>query len=499
MEWHRQLIKVRATKGGWFAGGVFMMRRVFLVALAAVCCSSAVYAQTSLDVDLIPPDLKAKVDAAAEDVLAKTGVPSASLAIVQHGVIVYTHAYGKAKLDPAVEATPSMRYSIGSISKQFTAAAILLLEQQGKLSIDDPVSKYIPDLTRADEVTIRMLLSHTSGYQDFWPEDYVMPPMLKATTAQHILDVWGKKPLDFDPGAKWQYSNTNYVIAGRIVEQVSGMPLMEFLQQHVFKPLDMRQVWNSDAERLGDTDAEGYVRYALGPLRPAPKEGKGWMFAAGELAMPAYDLAQWDISVMNRSLLDQKSYDEMFAPVNLKSGENSHYALGLFIRNTNGKVAYEHSGEVSGFVSENVVFPADKDAIAVLTNQDASPAAGGIARALAPLVLGSSAAPEAASALAAEKQAREIFAGLQQGKIDRSLFTENCNAYFDTQAIGDFQSSLAPLGEPSSFKQTTDELRGGMTFRIFAVEFAKSPQKLRVTTYTMPDGKLEQYLVIPAS
>jgi D-alanyl-D-alanine carboxypeptidase len=475
-----------------------MMRRGLLLVLV-MFLSTAVYGQSSLDVDQISPELKAKIDAAAEEVLTKTGVPSASVAIVEHGAIVYTHAYGKAKLDPAVEATPAMRYSIGSISKQFTAAAILLLEQQGKLSIDDPVSKYIPDLTRANEVTIRMLLSHTSGYQDFWAEDYVMPPMLEATTAQHILDVWGKKPLDFDPGTKWQYSNTNYVIAGRIVEQVSGMSLMEFLQLHVFRPLDMRAVWNSDAQKLGDTDAEGYVRYALGPLRPAPKEGKGWMFAAGELAMPAYDLAQWDISVMNRSLLDARSYDEMFAPVMLKSGENSHYALGLFVRDTNGKIAYEHSGEVSGFVSDNVVFPQEKASIAVLTNQDASPAAGGIAKALGPLVLGVSGVPEAGSASAAEKQAREIFAGLQQGKIDRSLFTENCNAYFDQQALGDFQSSLAPLGEPFSFKQTADQLRGGMTFRSFAVEFAKSPVKVRVTTYTMPDGKLEQYLVIPFS
>ena len=473
------------------------MRRVLPVFVTFVFCGVAAYAQSSLSVDTIAPELKGKIDAAAEQVLAKTGVPSASVAIVEHGSIVYTHAYGKAKLAPPVEATPAMRYSIGSISKQFTAAAILILQQEGKLSISDPVSKYLPDLTRANEVTIKMLLSHTSGYQDYWPEDYVMPPMLKATTAQQILDVWGKKPLDFDPGTKWQYSNTNYVIAGRIVEMVSGMPLMEFLQLHIFKPLDMEAVWNSDTQKLGDTDAEGYVRYALGPLRPAPKEGKGWMFAAGELAMPAYDLAQWDISVMNRSLLDRKSYDEMFDPVMLKDGENSHYALGLFVRDANGSVAYEHSGEVSGFVSENVVFPAEKAAIAVLTNQDASPAAGGIARALAPLVLGLKAGKFPAEATAA--QAQEIFVGLQHGKIDRSLFTANCNAYFDKTALEDFESSLEPLGEPSSFKQTAEELRGGMTFQAFAVEFANSPQKLRVTTYTMPDGKLEQYLVIPVS
>jgi D-alanyl-D-alanine carboxypeptidase len=464
--------------------------------IAAVAQSPA---PAGLRVDAIAPELRAKVDDAAQKVLDQTGVPSASVAIVQHGQIVYTHAYGKSKLDPPTPAEPAMRYSVGSISKQFTAAAILLLEQQGKLSIDDPVSKYLPDLTRANEVTIRMLLSHTSGYQDYWPEDYLMRPMYEAATAQHILDIWGKKPLDFDPGTRWQYSNTNYVIAGRIVEMVSGMQLMPFLQQNIFRPLDMEAVWNSDAEKLGDTDAAGYIRYALGPLRPAPKEGKGWMFAAGELAMPAYDLAQWDISMMNRSLLSAKSYDEMTQTVKLKDGTDSHYALGLFVRTTLDRPVYEHSGEVSGFVSENMVFPTDKAAIAVLTNQDASPAASAIARALTPLILeAASGAAPSQSASRAERQARDVFTGLQHGRIDRALFTDNCNAYFGQQALADFESSLQPLGQPSVFSQTHEDLRGGMTFRVFRIEFPNNAQHLQVTTYTMPDGKLEQYLVIPA-
>ncbi len=471
------------------------MRRTYTFLLALLYCSisAAARGQRSLTVNDISADVRGRIDATAEQVLKQTGVPSASVAVVQHGQIVYTQAYGKAKLDPPVAAEPAMRYSIGSVSKQFTAAAILLLEQQGKLSIDDPVSKYIPDLTRANEVTIRMLLSHTAGYQDFWPEDYVMPPMLEATTAQHILDVWGKKPLDFDPGTKWQYSNTNYVIAGLIVEKVSGMPLMKFLQANVFKPLDMAEVWNSDAEKLGDTDAAGYIRYALGPLRPAPKEGQGWMFAAGELAMPAYDLAQWNISVMNRSLLAAKSYDEMFSSVKLKDGTDTHYGLGLFVRSALDRTFYEHSGEVSGFVSENIVFPEDKAAIVVLTNEDASSAAGSIARGLAPIVLG----VDTQTPSEAEQQALEIFVGLQQGKIDRTLFTENCNAYFSQQGLDDFRTSLSPLGKPKALKQTSQSLRGGMTFRVFDVVWPGTGPQLRVTTYTMPDGKLEQYLVIP--
>lgn len=470
------------------------MTRTGYLLLLSLAFSTA-FAQDQAVVNKLPADLGQKVDQVAAQVLAETGVPSASLAIVRDGQIAYTQAYGKARLDPAETAEPSMRYSIGSISKQFTAAAVLLLQQQGKLSINDPVGKYLPDLTRANEVTIRMLLSHTSGYQDYWPEDYLMPPMSEPTTAQHILDTWGKKPLDFDPGTQWQYSNTNFVIAGRIVEMVSGEPLMQFLEEHIFRPLDMKEVWNSDARKLDQPDAEGYIRYALGPLRPAPKEGRGWMFAAGELAMPAYDLAQWDISLMNRSLLQAKSYDEMFTPVMLKNGSSSHYGLGLFIAYMNGHPELEHSGEVSGFVAENEVFPKDKLAITVLTNQDASRAAGMIARELAPLLLGLS--QETASA--AETQALNLFENFQQGKIDRTLFTPWCNAYFSPQALEDYQSSLAPLGKPLRVQQMAEELRGGMTFRAFRVTFPNSSRQLNITTYTEPDGKLEQYLVIPAS
>jgi D-alanyl-D-alanine carboxypeptidase len=471
-----------------------MMARNTYLLLFSIALSVG-FAQGQLTVDQLPADLQQKVDRTAEAALEQTGVPSASVAIVKDGQIVYTHAYGQARLDPAEAAEPAMRYSIGSISKQFTAASVLLLEQQGKLSIDDPVGKYLPDLKRANEVTIRMILSHTSGYQDYWPEDYLMPPMSQPTTAQHILDTWGKKALDFEPGTKWQYSNTNFVIAGRIVEMVSGEPLMQFLQEHVFKPLDMKEVWNSDVQKLDKPDAEGYIRYALGPLRAAPKEGRGWMFAAGELAMPAYDLAQWDISIMNRSLLEPKSYDEMFASVKLKDGTDSHYGLGLFVRQLNGQPVFEHSGEVSGFTSENLVFPMSHVAVAVLTNQDASHAAGLIGKNLGFLLLG----VKPQGPVAAAAQAQELFENFQQGKIDRNLFTPWCNAYFDDQAIGDFQTSLAPLGKPADVQQTMEELRGGMTFRVFRVTFAGSGRTVNVTTYTMPDGKLEQYLVIPGS
>ncbi|MGB6194338.1 MAG: serine hydrolase domain-containing protein, partial [Terracidiphilus sp.] len=301
-------------------------RRVVLVCAGIVVWAVSAVAQA---VNTLDAGLGQRVDRIATEVLAETGVPSASVAVVKGGKLVYAKAYGKARLEPELAATAKMRYTIGSISKQFTAAAILLLQEEGKLTLDDPVGKYVPGLTRGDDVTIRQILSHTSGYQDYWPEDYVMTPMLKPETTQQILDTWAKKPLDFEPGTQWQYSNTNYVIAGAIVEKVSGEKLMDFLEEHIFHPLGMKSVWNSDEAKLTQADATAYYRHALGPLRPAPKEGRGWMFAAGELAMTAHDLALWDESLIAQTVLKPESYKEMFTEIKLKDGKGTQYGLGV--------------------------------------------------------------------------------------------------------------------------------------------------------------------------
>jgi CubicO group peptidase (beta-lactamase class C family) len=437
----------------------------------------------------LPAELVSKIDRAAHDVLNETGVPSASVAIVREGAIAYLQSYGDARLEPKTPAKSDMRYSIGSISKQFTAASMLLLQEDGKLSLDDPVGKYIPNLTRANEVTIRQLLSHTSGYQDYWPQDYVPPFMLQPITSEKILEMWARKPLDFDPGTRWQYSNTNYVIAGVIVEKVSGMPLLQFLQARIFNPLAMKSVANIDQEKLGDTDATGYMRYGLGPLRRAPKEGKGWLFAAGELAMPAADLVRWDLSVMDQKLLKPASYQELETEVRLRNGVGTQYGLGVDVTLFSNHRMLSHGGEVSGFTTQNNVFPDDRAAVVVLTNQDAAPASGELARRISTLIL----TTVDSSAHAKTEQARKIFEGLQHGTLDRSLFTDNANSYFNEQALKDFDSSLAPLGVPLEFSQVNQSLRGGMTLRVFKIRFRE--KELRAWTYEMPDGKLEQYQI----
>ena len=439
----------------------------------------------------LPPTMASRIDGVVTQALADGGVPSASIAVVRDNRVVYAKAYGNARLEPLTPARPDMRYCIGSVSKQFLAGSILLLVQDGKLSLDDRVARYLPSLTRAGDITIRELLSHTSGYQDYYPLDYVAPFMLVPVTADAILDRWARKPLDFEPGTEWQYSNTNYVAAGRIVEQVAGMSLMAFLKERIFGPLGIQSPIDLDQQPLAGSDASGYTRFGLGPARPAPAEARGWLFAAGELAMTARDLALWDISLMEGKLLTPASLQAMISAVVLKNGAPTGYALGVGVSDANGHPLVQHGGAVSGFVSQNTVWLDQGAAVVVFCNLDGSDLPGSITRQIGPLLLVEKQDPQAAQQL---EQARRLFSQLQEGKIDRSVLTSDADFYFTPQVLADAAASLKPLGLPHSFTQASFGLRGGMTFRRFDIKF-DTGKSLALTTFSTADGRFAQYLI----
>jgi D-alanyl-D-alanine carboxypeptidase len=443
----------------------------------------------------LPSATASRIDTITAQALAESGAPSVSMAVIKDGRIAYVKAYGNARLDPVVTARSEMRYCIGSVSKQFMAAAILLLVQDGKLALDDRVVRFLPTLTRVNDITIRQLLSHTSGYQDYYPLDYVAPFMLQPVSAEGILDRWARKPLDFEPGTAWQYSNTNYVVAGHILEKVTGMPLMSFLRARIFGPLGMQSPIDLDQQPLTDSEPKGYTRFGLGPVRPVQPEARGWLFAAGELAMTAHDLALWDLSLMEAKLLNLASLNEMITPVRLKNGAPTNYGLGQGVSNANGHPRLRHGGAISGFVSLNTVWLDQGAAVVVFANIDGSDAPGSITAQIAPLLLAEKQDPQASQQL---DQARRIFSQLQEGGIDRSLLTSDADAYFTPQVLADAATSLKPLGAPSSFQQTDMGLRGGMTYRRFQIRFSsgKSPGKtLALTTFSVADGKFAQYLI----
>jgi CubicO group peptidase (beta-lactamase class C family) len=418
-------------------------------------------------------------------------VPGATLAIVKNGAVVYTKAYGFAEL-PGRRAEPGMAFPLGSVSKQFTASLILLLAQNGKLSLDDKVGRFLPNLTEANRITIRQVLSHTAGYEDFAPEDYSTPVMAKPVNPRDIAAIWGRKALDFPPGTQWQYSNTGYTIAGLIAEKAGGAGLVAQMKTRIFDPLHMTSAIDYDASGLPPNGPVGYQRYALGPPRLAPHDNPGWSFGSGTLAMTAADLARWDISLMNRSLLSQRSYDALETPIKLADGTDTGYGLGVELRDAGGHHGILHTGEETGFTTYNEVFPADRAAVAVLVNEDATPASAVIARQIENIVFG---IPQAAPKDRAEAQLLGMLAELATGHIDKAHLNDNARYYFSPAVLADFRNSLAPLGTALGLRERLHEKRGGMTFHIYDVTYLT--KRLVVTTYELPDGRLGQLLIEP--
>lgn len=441
------------------------------------------------DVAGAAPSLETRADAAAKAVIARTGVPSASIALVRDGKLVYANAYGFSDLEAKRQATPAMRYAIGSISKEFTAAALLMLQEDGKLSVDDGAGKWLDGLGPAGGTSIRSLLSHTSGVRDFWPQDYDPPEMLKPVQADAIIARWAAQPLDFETGSRWQYSNTGYTIAGLIAEKAGGEPLFAQMRRRIFEPLGMASVVDFDAGPLPDGDATGYMRYALGPPRRAAKEGKGWLFAAGPLAMTASDLAKWDIALIERRLLKPGSYRDLTTEVVLTNGVGSGYALGLDVALESDRRMLAHGGEVGGFTAENRIFPDDGAAIVVQVNQDATDASERIAIDLEKLLFVDD-SPAAANAVA---RARRLFDELREGRIDERELTDNARSYFTPRALADFRTSLRPLGKPGSFELVRTNRRGGFVTRLYDVGFAG--RNLRIVERSEPEGRVEQFTI----
>src|ERR1700722_3834772 len=423
-----------------------MVRLAYALLFASLLCAQDAALSSALD---------ERISAA----LRSSGAPSVSGAVVQQGETTYAKAFGQANIAENRAADTSTRYAIGSVSKQFTSAALLLLAEQGKISLDDKVAKYFPDLSRAREVTIRALLSHTSGYEDYAPQNYMIPAWSGPIAPREILDQWAKKPLNFDPGTRWQYSNTNYVIAGQIFEKVSGQPLVAFLREKVFGPLGMTTPGEITEHQPGDASA--YTRYALGPPRLVAREGPGWMFGAGELAMTPSDLARWDLAFLQKMILSARSYSDFTREVKLKDGKPTHYALGLDLGDINGTPMVSHTGEVSGFLTSNAVFPTKGVAVVVCSNEDGISFVGPLARQIEELLLGSVSGQELA-------QVRGILEGLQQGRVDRALFTSDANAYFNDTVLPDFAASLQALGKLQAVIKTNQQLRGGITHRTYS-------------------------------
>ena len=294
-------------------------------------------------------------------------VPGVSLAVVQHGRVVKQQAYGFADLEQKVPVTPDTVFEIGSITKQFVAAALMTLVEQGAIDLDQPASKYLSDLPSAwHEVTVRQLLTHTSGIPDF-EEILGYGAYRTPTTAQQLIAVAAAKPMDFSPGTQWHYSNTGYYLLGLIIEKVSGVPYMSLIEHRILAPAGMTLTRSSVPTEIIAGRASGYAleddrlvnRDAIQPTAVG---------AAGDLVSTTGDMIKWNVMLDERSVLKKESYAQLWANQALTDGSSSGYGFGWFVSPLHGHRTQEHSGGTAGFSAEILRLPDDGVTVIVLTN-----------------------------------------------------------------------------------------------------------------------------------
>jgi len=413
-----------------------------------------------------------------------------SVAVVKDGQVVLAKGYGKRSLADGRPVETDTLFAIGSVSKQFTCACILLLAEDGKLSVHDKVAKYYPGLTRANDISLLDLMNHVSGYPDYYPLDFVDRRMQRHITEDELIRQYGGGRLDFEPGTKYSYSNTGYILLGRVVERVGGESFGAFLKRRILQPLGMEQtVYEPDLvdARL----AKGYTTFALSPSEEIAPEGRGWLCGAGGIYSTPGDLVKWNLALMDGKVLKPDSLALMTAPRKLAGGRISDYGCGLTVRVQNGRQVLAHNGAVSGFNAYNAMIPSTRSAVIMMCNLDGG--LGSLPGQVFGLLLKETPNVPSVRGMPAADTVKALFAQFQRGKVDRSRLSEEFNHFLTDEKLKAASKRLKSYGSPKSVEVLGTNERGGMEVTTTRLSFKAG--ELRALMYRMPDGKVEQFFV----
>ncbi|MBS1529918.1 MAG: serine hydrolase [Bacteroidetes bacterium] len=295
--------------------------------------------------------------------------PGISILIAKKGQIIYQKAFGSADIELNVPMQPNDIFKIGSITKQFTAVAILQLAEQGKLRLDDPIQKYIPDYPdKQGTITIENLLTHTSGIVDYSSLDDPDPfAERRDFTPEIIINYFKKLPLQFEPGTKYAYSNSNYTLLGYIIQKVSGEDYHKYLDEHIIKPAGLQHTLYAPENVIVPGLVNGYTR-DKGYFEHSYYQTLSVGFACGDLLSNTADLYQWNNALLAGKVISKASLDKAFTPYKLANGTSTGYGYGWFIDQNYGTTCIHHEGQTSGFVALEKYFPDEDIYIAILTN-----------------------------------------------------------------------------------------------------------------------------------
>lgn len=337
----------------------------------STCIIAMVVSASTASAQVVQPTAEAlaELDRRIQTELNERNIPGALVAVVSRGRIVHLKTYGMANVEHSVPVTDSTVFEIGSISKQFVSAALMLLVEEERVGLDDPIHQYLPDLpSEWLGVTVRQLLTHTSGIPDY-EEIRTYDVYGFRLTPEEVIQIAHSRPMDFAPGAGWYYSNTGYFLLSMIVERVEGRPLGQVLQSRIFEPLGMRQTRMADPEAIIPHRAAGYwINKAGALINRRPTETSSTLGAGGILTS-VYDLAKWDEALYGDQLLSAESKATMWTPAVLPDGRNTGYAFGWGVRPYRGLTSQSHGGQVAGFVASFSRFPEQEAAIIVFANR----------------------------------------------------------------------------------------------------------------------------------
>lgn len=439
----------------------------------------------------IAQDAAKRVDEFIAGEMERQKIPGVSLAVVKDGKPLIVKGYGFANIEHQVPVKPETIFQSGSVGKQFTAMAVMMLVEEGKISLDEKIGKYLGEVPPSwANVTVRHLLTHTGGLTDY-PQDF---DFRKDYTEEELLKRAKEVPTDFAPGEKWQYSNLGFVTLGIIIHKVSGKFYGDFLQERVFKPLGM-----TTARVINETDivrdrAAGY-RLVKGEVK-----NQDWVSpslnttADGALYLTALDMMKWDDALASGKLLGKAGYDAMWAPVKLNSGKTHPYGFGWAVRQVNGKRVIEHGGAWQGFKAHIARFPDNKITVILFANliqANQGKLANGVAAIIDPELKPK---PIADPDPAFTAKTKELLLAVLDGKADMNRFTPEVQEALkkSNDRVAAFVKTLGTMQKFELMDRTGD--RDATIYR-YQVEYTGMSLFLAMTVNN--DGKISGFALQP--
>lgn len=438
--------------------------------LSLLSVTSVASAATSID-----PSLAKHIDADVQAVLQHTDTPGATIAVIEDGNFVYRHAYGLRNQEQRLPVTVDTWFEIGSITKQFTAAAILQLQEAGKLHIDDTLATYLPDAPHAKEITLRQMLSHTSGLPEYLDGPDIEQVAVKPATLDQLLARIKGKPLDFASGSRWSYSNTGYILLGRVIEVVSHETYDHYVKVHLLDAAGMRRTYTVTDEAHLSPMAVGY-RHTDGKLERAPTIHASVGWAAGDLVSTTDDLEKWNQALTDGKIISPSDYALMSTSVMTKDKGSADYGLGLFVDSVEDQPRVGHTGGSFGFTTANEYFPKQGLRIIAFTNNGDNPEAGemlttAIFEDIHPEIAAAARKPAAGEQAGITATARAVFVQLQTGKEDPSQFTAKLDGKMKAGLSARLAKEFSPYGAPSAFVFKGQRADGALKWYDYTIRF----------------------------